>query len=562
MTNRKRHYVGLSLAILTAASMTLSASPAEKGGTETLGQYFEKKQYTPAPLPAFSALREQLPSPIYDANPLWVQVYWKAWELASKNFYEPPPASGFVSSFIDAAFNQNVFLWDSCFMTMFCNYGYPLVPGISTLDNLYAKQHADGEICREIVRKTGVDFGPWTNPKGKPLFSRWGWPSYQQQEAVARNAPVHYVGRSRPPQPPKLTLDGLDHPIFAWAELESYRVTGNRGRLEMVWEPLIHFYRALQEYLRQGNGLYMTDWASMDNSPRNHYLNGGGTGIDISSEMVLFARQLAEIAAILGKQETGEQYIHEADALSEIINRQMWDPNQRFYFDLTVKGERAPVKTVAAYWTLIAKVASPEQAAALLSELDNHATFGRMNAVPTLAADGPGYDPAGGYWRGSVWVPTETMVVRGLESYGYRDRARQLALSHLNLVAQVFQNTGTIWENYAPDSIAPGKPAKKDFVGWSGVAPIVYLLEYGIGLKPDSTHNLLIWDLQSDARTGCERYRFNGHVASLVAEPAPGENQKFAISVESDGPFTLQVSYRGKQRSFAVEKGRQKFDLD
>jgi hypothetical protein len=68
-------------------------------------------------------------------------MYWKTWELAFRNFYEPRPESGFVSQFIDAAFNQNVFLWDSCFLTMFCDYGHPLVPGIGSLDNFYAKQY-------------------------------------------------------------------------------------------------------------------------------------------------------------------------------------------------------------------------------------------------------------------------------------------------------------------------------------------------------------------------------------------------------------------------------------
>ena len=285
-----------------------------RGESEVLGQYFGKKQYTPEPIPKFAALREQLPSPIYDAKPLWVQAYWKAWELASKNFYEPAPGSGFVSAFIDAAFNKNIFLWDSCFMTMFCNYGYPLVPGISTLDNFYAKQHEDGEICREIVRAKGVDFAPWTNPTHQPLFSRWGWPGYLVETFHERSTPVHYQGRSIPQPPPILTLDGLDHPILAWAELESYRVTGNRARLEMVWEPLVHYYGALQKYLCHGNGLYMTDWASMDNSPRNHFLDGGGAGIDISSEMVLFAQQLSDIAQILGKHDAEQQYAREADA--------------------------------------------------------------------------------------------------------------------------------------------------------------------------------------------------------------------------------------------------------
>lgn len=552
---------GLCMLFWLGCSTALQAQSAGGNETEVLGRYFAKREHSPVPLPKVTAMRDQLPSPIYDANPLWVQTYWKAWELAFKNFYQPPPGSGFVSNFIDAAFNKNIFLWDSCFMTMFCNYAYPLVPGISTLDNFYAKQHEDGEICREIVRTNGVDFGPWVDHERKSLFSRWGWPSYNEEASMDRNEAVNYQGRSIPQPPPRLTLDALDHPIMAWAELESCRITGNRARLEMVWEPLVHYYGALRKYLRQGNGLYVTDWASMDNSPRNHYLNGGGTGIDISSEMVLFARQLSQIATILGKNAEAGQYARQADELAKVINRQMWDPHRKFYFDLTLKGERAPVKTVTAYWTLLANVASAEQARALVKQLSNPATFGRLNRVPTLAGDEPGFEPTGGYWRGSVWAPTETMVIRGLENYGYQDRAHELALSHLNLVAQVFKNTGTIWENYAPDAVAPGKPAKSDFVGWSGIGPIMYLLEYAIGLKPDAVHNLLVWDLRSQSRTGCGRYRFNGHVASLVAEPEPGEHGKVEISVESDGNFALQVRYQEKQQNFMVVQGKQKFEL-
>jgi hypothetical protein len=548
--------------LLLSVWLALVAAPAQTERHETLGRYFVKKEYARSALPRFGQLRDQLPSPIYDANPLWVQTYWKAWQLAFKNFYEPGPGSGFVSQFIDAAFSENIFLWDSCFMSMFCNYAYPLVPGISTLDNFYAKQHEDGEISREIVRATGVDFGLWVNREHKSLFSRWGWPGYELKEILKeRNDAVVYKGRAIPQPPPELTLDALDHPLLAWAELESYRVTGNKDRLEMVWQPLVQYYSALEKYLAQGNGLFVTDWASMDNSPRNIYLAGGGTGIDISSEMVLFARQLSEIAAALGKQEEAGHFARQADALSDLINRGMWDPKREFYFDLTLEGERAPAKTIAGYWTLLAKVATPAQASALVKELQNSATFGRLNRVPTVAADVPGYSPAGGYWRGSVWAPTETMVIRGLENYGYSDLARELALSHLELVAQVFKKTGTIWENYAPDAVEPGKPAKGDFVGWSGIGPIMYLLEYGIGLKPNAPQNQLLWELQSEARAGCERFRFNGHVASLVAEPVADGQGKMRVSVESDGDFKLRLRYKGKQEDFSVSRGKQGFTL-
>jgi hypothetical protein len=559
------HHFGLRIVILAIA--LAAGQPgvflcAEKGAAkEQTGMYFAKKAYEAKPLPKFAQMRPRLPSPIYDDNPVLVRLYWKAWELAFHNFHEPAPQSGFVSQFIDAAFNQNIFLWDSCFMTMFCNYAYPLVPGISTLDNFYAKQHEDGEICREIVRNTGIDFDPWVDHEGKPLLSRWGWPGHDEEVGEARSAPVVYVGRTVPSPNPKLTLDALNHPILAWAELEHYRITGDKDRLEEVWQPLAHYYAALQLYLRQGNGLYFTDWASMDNSPRNAYLKNGGAGIDISSEMVLFARQLSEIAMMLGKDAEARQYSVEAEQLVSAIDQAMWDEKRKFYFDLTLEGQRAPVMTIAAYWTLLAGVASSGQAADLVAELKNPETFGRPNLVPTLAANQAGYVPLGGYWRGSVWAPTVTMVIRGLEKYGYSDLAREIALNHLELVAHVYEKTGTIWENYAPDHAQQGDEAKPDFVGWSGIGPIAYLLEYAIGLRPDAAHNRLVWRIEAGGRRGCKRFRFNGHVVSLIAAPTSHGPKGEIIHVQSDSPFELQAYFQGASRTFLVKAGKQRFDI-
>jgi hypothetical protein len=547
----------LTLLIITALAAQDRGSQDPRQAER--GMYFEKKSYAPAPLPVFSETQLRLPSPIYDENPQFLKLYWKAWEIAFRNFHEPAPNSGFVSQFIDAAFNDNIFLWDTAFMTMFCNVASPLVPGIGSLDNFYAKQHPTGEICREIQRKSGLDFSYWVNSGDTTLFTRWGWdfPPAQQLQ-------VRYVGHATPIPNPRLTLDALNHPILAWAELESYAVTGDSGRLRRAWEPLVHYYRAFQKYLLQGNGLYITDWASMDNSPRNADLLDGGTGVDVSSEMVLFARHLSTIASILGKKSESRSLAREADELAGRINTLMWNPKQGFYYDLKIDGEYSTVKTVAAYWTLLARVASPAQARLLMNHLKNPKTFGRLDPVPTCAADEPGYLSTGGYWRGAVWAPTNTMVIRGLENYGYNDLARSIALKHLQITANVFEKTGTIWENYAPDSENPGRNTdsslvNKDFVGWSGIGPILYLLEYSVGLKPDAPANKLTWRIHSTHRVGCERYRFNGHVATLVAQPTG--RGSMSISVESDGPFTLVAEHHGVRRQFAVRRGPNEFAI-
>jgi hypothetical protein len=40
------------------------------------------------------------------------------------------------------------------------------------------------------------------------------------------------------------------------------------------------------------------------------------------------------------------------------------------------------------------------------------------------------------------------------------------------------------------------------------------LFEFAIGLKPDALSNTLTWDLNSTGVSGCERFRFNGHVVT------------------------------------------------
>ena len=201
---------------------------------------------------------------------------------------------------------------------------------------------------------------------------------------------------------------------------------------------------------------------------------------------------------------------------------------------------------------------SKAQAESLAAELQNTNTFRRPHRVPTLAADQQRYDPRGGYWCGAVWVPTDTMVIRGLERYGHSPLARDIALNHLTCMGEVFTRTGTVWENYAPDALAPGKPAKGDFVGWTGIGPIVYLLEFAIGLTPDALSNTLTWKLASSSQCGCERYRFNGHVADLLAAP---NGTRWNLRVHSDGEFRLKLAIGGREENRQVKKGDNMFAI-
>jgi len=479
------------------------------------GAYFPKKKYVPEPLPVFAQTRAKLPAPIFDENPDAVRCYWKSWELAFDHFRRPAPGSPFVSNYIDENFNDSLFLWDTAFMTMFCNYGHPYVPGIQSLDNFYCTQLEDGEIVREVSEITGAP-----NPASQPG-----------------------------------TPDSLNHPILAWAEREAYRLSGDRRRLATVYEPLRRYYRAYEKIRDEASGFYRTSWASMDNSPR---LDGGrlACGIDTTAQMVLFARDLAYIARRLDRDADAALYEAEAAALAEKINRRLWDEPSGFYYDWAVGGRRHDVQTIAGFWPLLAGVATPRQAERLAAQLDDPRKFRRAHRVPTVAADQPGYHRDGHYWRGGVWTPTDTMVVRGLERYGRDAQARDIALNHLDNVVEIFRRTGTVWEYYAPDAIAPGKdPApRRDFVGWTGVCPIVYLIEYAVGIRADAPSNTVTWELRSEARCGVERLWFGGTTASLVSDPPDGDGRR-VVRVQSDRAFRLVVSWKGRRTGRNIAPG-------
>lgn len=528
------------------------------------GMYFDKKTYADSVLKDFEALRDKLPQPVLPGKADWTACYDYAVRVLFSNRHVPIPQSGFVSNFVDAAFNEDIFLWDTCFMTLFCNLFHPYIPGIRSLDNFYCKQFEDGEIPRELVRETGKDFLLWVNTTDMPLYSYFH--SHYGHRRLKEMDSLPYESLYKPQmgrtieKNPYLTLDNLNHPILAFAEWESYCHTGDIGRLERVLEPLYRYYSAMKYHLRHISGLYVTDWASMDNSPRNQRM---GLALDTSSEMALFAQNLLDIMRVLkvkiGREEDEERVRELRDDLRDLearINSGMWDEESGFYHDLTFDGEPVKVKTIAAFWTLVAGVAKRERAERLCGWLRDTRTFNRLHRVPVLAADEPGYDPEGGYWKGSVWAPTNAMVVLGLEKCGETGLAKEIALNHVDMVAKVFRLTGTIWENYPADAISSGNADHQDFVGWSGIGPILFLLRYGIGLHPDGETDRLVWTLDEEmlrsGTVGCRKYWFRGKTADLTADL---HEDKLSIKVSSRKDFDLEVRFRDEVRIFHVDKG-------
>lgn len=469
-------------------------------------------------LPDFQLSKDRLPEPIWDSQPDYIKAYYKAWEIAFSNLGKPTEKNGFVSPYIDAAFSGDIFMWDSCFMLMFGKYGDNVFNFQSTLDDFYCKQEPDGFICRQISEETG---------KGK----------------FFRHDPV-----STGPE------------ILAWCEWQYYQNYGDKERLRDVYYPLLCYHRWLKTYRRWKDGSY---WSSgygcgMDNMPRHDlsnvscqedwrlecYFHSFLSWIDANCQAVLSCKELIKIAKELGIEDGVEELTQEIEFLTKFINEKMWNEEDKFYYDLRFDDSHLKVKTVAGYWALLADIVPESKRADFIAHLENEKEFNRPHRVPTLSADHPDYDPEGGYWNGSIWAPTNYMILAGLSRFGKDDLAYEIAKNHYENMLEVYRKTGTFWENYAPESANRGNASRADFVGWSGIIPITVFIEYILGIKVAAEKKEIVWRVNSLDRHGIKKLPVGkGITANLICEARKSESDKPEITVECSEKIKVKVIY-------------------
>ena len=59
---------------------------------------------------SFKEAKQILPNPIWGGHEKELEMYWRAWEIAVANIRAPQEGSGFISSYLDTAYNGNIFM--------------------------------------------------------------------------------------------------------------------------------------------------------------------------------------------------------------------------------------------------------------------------------------------------------------------------------------------------------------------------------------------------------------------------------------------------------------------
>lgn len=472
---------------------------------------------------SFAEAKNILPSPSWEGHAKEIKMYWKAWEIGIGNIKAPEKGSGFVSSYIDTAYNGNIFMWDSAFITMFTRYGTRFFPFQRTLDNFYAKQHPDGFICREI-KSDGAD-----------CFER-------------------YDPTSTGPN------------LLPWTEMIYYKQFGDTERLHKIFPVLCAYYKWLKLNHTWRNGTYWSSgWGTgMDNMPRVQpqynmiYSHGHMIWLDATLQQYFIAGLLLEMGFYLERWQEIEEFEDEQKKLKAYINENLWDEKEHCLFDQYADGSLSTTKGIYAYWALLTDVLSKERLDAFVAELDNKETFNRLHRIPSLAANHPKYKDNGRYWQGGVWPGATYMVLTGLIDKGYRRLAYDIARNHYDNVLAVYKNTGTFWEYYAPEHVEPGFMARPDFVGWAGLPPIAVLIEHLFGIRSNVYEKQLTIDVNLTEAYGIDRYPFGPEgLVSIRVKARNSAAQEPQVEIDTNVPFELTLLWGDKQKTASVRTGKQ-----
>ena len=452
------------------------------------------------------------PQLIFEEIPELTQLSDFAWKCAKDHIlsHEGIPQSPYMDEGFDPT---QIWIWDTCFMSLYCKYDPQEYPGIESLRNFYA-----------------------------PMLE---------------NAQTS-LGIRIPDNPP----------LFAWAELENYRMTGNRAHLEEIFFVRRYpqkMYELFENFHYGDHPSYMTSnapvqweksgpgyhWSGgrcgMDNTPR------GGFGAEIMDNdpayrSVLFLDAIAQqaLSAEIIYRFTGEEHFQqEYERLKKLIKQYYWDEEDGCYYDIEAQSpyRRIKVMTPASFWPLLAGIASEDQAKRMAEHVRNPDHLGGPVPLPSVARNSEYFNPTGQYWRGGVWLPTAYMAVKALERYGFQELANEIGEKIVLHQLKTFTEFAphTIWEAYSPTEARPATKksgqldqiCRPDFCGWSALGPINLAIENLLGIHADGVDNKIFWRIHHGCRHGIRQLHFGKITADLIYQDGK-------ISVTSNAPFVLQ----------------------
>lgn len=448
---------------------------------------------------------------LYDRSWVWIDEAWKAGTAEN----------GFVGNYLSYN-NQKTFnLFYSSLSSLFLNYSNQVYSPFEMIDFFYSKQEENGAIRSDYSVEDGSAILPEDNPEGLVL------------------------------------------PLLAYVEFSFYHKAGNKKRLKEVVGNLENYVNWLKDNFQKENGLYAVPVSACmsGNIPREKTYYP----VDFNILVALNALYMSFIGETLNDKEMCFKYKKMYFSLKTRINDLMWDPEEKFYFDLDKEGNRIPLKLISAYWALMAELPNDEKVAYMIEFLKDTNVFGSDNPFPSVSMDSPCFRENVDGYCGAVIPSNNFAVIKGLEKYGEFVFARECAIRHIYYILDTLQpddNTvGDVWEAYLPTK--EGMPATKEgsdfpikrFLPQVCLMSITLMIENVIGLDVSLLKKTVYWTVPSLEEMGIENLSLKRNFITILANKNT-RGWEIRLVSEKLYYFTIEILDENKKKTLPIPSGK------
>jgi len=187
-------------------------------------------------------------------------------------------------------------------------------------------------------------------------------------------------------------------------------------------------------------------------------------------------KDLEEMARMLGKTKEADDWKSVAAKRQKEIVDFSWDAARGEFFDYNFTDKKRSVYEYAStFYPLFAGLASPEQATAVVKNLDHFEKPGGLLCSP--------YNTGAQWDSPYAWAPLQLVAVEGLRRYGYKTEADRLSYEFLSTIAENFRRDGDIREKYNAIDRSTGASTTSGYAinvigfGWTNAIFLVFMDE-------------------------------------------------------------------------------------
>lgn len=199
--------------------------------------------------------------------------------------------------------------------------------------------------------------------------------------------------------------------------------------------------------------------------------------VDLNGLIYHLELTLAKSYTETGNVAQADMYKQKAIAREKAINKYCWNEKEKWYVDYTISTKKQSTElTAAGISPLFFKIASKTQASKAAGTLKQK--FVKSGGVvTTLKNTGQQWDAPNG------WAPLQWIAVKGLENYGQKATAKDIAERWIRLNVQVYERTGKLMEKYNVENTrleaGGGEYSGQDGFGWTNGVLMKLISMYG-----------------------------------------------------------------------------------